>query len=50
MAKAKTQHTINLGDIAKDIITGVTGTVIASTKYLTNCERLTIQPMGLKDG
>lgn len=41
---------INLGDIAKDAITGFKGTVIARTEYLYNCDRLTLQPKGLKDG
>lgn len=41
---------INLGDIAKDTITGFEGVVIGDTKWLHGCRRLTIQPRELKDG
>lgn len=41
---------IELGDVAKDKITGFTGVVIGRTKWLHGCERLTIQPQELKDG
>ncbi len=43
-------RTIHLGDIAKDTITGFEGTVIAVTYWINNCDRLTIQPKGVKDG
>lgn len=42
--------TIKLGDIAKDTITGFEGTVIARTRYMNNCDRLILQPKGVKDG
>lgn len=42
--------TVNLGDVARDTITGFTGVVIAETKWLHGCRRLTIQPQELKDG
>ncbi len=42
---------IALGDIAKDDLTGFEGVVIGRTHWLTNCDRLTLQPRGLdKDG
>lgn len=39
-----------LGDIAKDTITGFQGVVIGITKWLHGCRRITIQPQSLKDG
>ncbi len=39
---------IELGDTAKDSITGFEGVVIARTEWLTNCVRMTLQPKGLK--
>lgn len=41
---------IRLGDEAKDTITGFTGVVVAETKWLHGCVRLTLQPRELKDG
>ena len=41
---------INLGDIAKDTITGFKGKVIAKTEWLNGCKRITIQSTKLKDG
>lgn len=42
---------INVGDSAKDTITGFTGVVVARTEWLNGCARLTIQPSQLdKDG
>jgi len=41
---------IELGDVAKDTLTGFTGTVIARTRWLSNCDRLTVQPKEIKDG
>lgn len=41
---------INLGDVARDKITGFQGIVVARTKWLRNCDRLTIQPRELHDG
>lgn len=41
---------IDLGDVARDMITGFTGVVIATTKWLHGCERMTLQPRELKDG
>lgn len=40
----------NLGDRAKDTITGCTGIVVAKTYWLNGCVRITIQPETLKDG
>ena len=42
---------INLGDRAKDKVTGFSGIVIAKTTWLHGCERITIQPEKLdKEG
>lgn len=41
---------INLGDEAKDTITGFTGIVIAITEWLNGCQRLSIQPKELREG
>lgn len=41
---------INLGDVAKDTITGFAGVVIAKTEWLNGCVRLTLQSKEMKDG
>lgn len=42
---------IDLGDVARDDITGFQGVVICVSKWLHGCERLTLQPEGLdKEG
>lgn len=41
---------IELGDVAKDTITGFEGVVVARTQWLIGCDRLTLQPQKLKDG
>jgi len=41
---------IELGDVARDMITGFEGVVVADTKWLHGCRRLTLQPQHLKDG
>jgi hypothetical protein len=41
---------IELGDVARDTITGFTGVVYADTKFLHGCRRLSLQPQELKDG
>ena len=42
---------MELGDKVKDKITGFEGIAVARTKWLTGCERITIEPMGLgEDG
>jgi hypothetical protein len=41
---------VRLGDIAKDKITGFTGTVIGISRYINNCPRIHIQPHGLHEG
>ena len=41
---------IPLGSTVEDEITGVTGLVVARTKWLYGCIRITIQPAELKDG
>jgi hypothetical protein len=40
---------IELGDEAQDIITGLTGIVIAQAKYLWGCDRFYIQPQKLEN-
>ena len=39
-----------LGDVVKDIITGLEGVVMVRAEYLTNCTHIGIQPFSLKDG
>lgn len=46
----KRKHPIGLGDIAIDTLTGFKGVVVAITKWLHGCERITIQPQTLHDG
>lgn len=41
---------INLGDTARDVITGFAGVVICEANWLHGCRRLTLQPRELKDG
>jgi hypothetical protein len=46
-----TNERVDLGDIAKDAISGFKGTVVAETQWLFGCRRLTLQPEGTtKDG
>jgi hypothetical protein len=40
----------NLGDSAKDIVTGFTGICIARFEWLNGCVRYDLQPAKLKDG
>lgn len=40
---------INLGDLAKDRITGFTGIVTGKASYLTGCDRCGLAPQKLKD-
>lgn len=42
--------TIELGDIAKDKITGFSGVVTCITTWLNGCIRMNLQPETLKDG
>jgi len=41
---------VNLGDKARDKITGFAGIVVAITDWLNGCRRVTIQPQELRDG
>lgn len=41
---------IDLGDIAKDTITGYQGTVVARTEWLNGCWRITLQAGLDKEG
>lgn len=41
---------INLGDKARDSVSGFEGTVIARTEWLYGCVRYALQPNKLKDG
>ncbi len=38
---------ILLGDIARDVITGFEGVVVADSEYIYNCKRLSLQPQKL---
>lgn len=46
----KNDKTIELGDVAKDTLTGFKGIVVGVTKWLHGCRRIVIQPQELKDG
>lgn len=39
---------IELGDLARDRITGFEGVVVAATKWLENCDRIMLQPQKIK--
>lgn len=42
---------IQLGDVAKDTISGFSGVVVAATEWLHGCRRIALQPQKLnKDG
>lgn len=41
---------IELGDLAKDTITGLEGVVIGETQWLFGCRRLVLQPREVKEG
>lgn len=41
---------INLGDVARDRLTGLEGVVVARTVWLNNCDRIVIQPEGVFEG
>ena len=41
---------INLGDVVRHKYSGVKGTAVSRTTYLSGCDRITIQPMVKKDG
>ena len=42
--------TINLGDKARDTVSGFEGIAIGRTTWLHGCVRVTLQPQGLHDG
>jgi hypothetical protein len=47
----ESKDNIDMGDMAKDELTGFEGVVIGRTHWLTNCDRITLQPRSLdKDG
>ena len=42
---------VNLGDKARDTVSGFSGVCVARTEWLNGCWRMTLQPQGLdKDG
>ena len=41
---------IELGDVARDRLTGLEGVVVATTEWLYGCRRVTLQPQTLKEG
>lgn len=46
----KMVHKFELGQKARDIITGLEGIITSRTEYLTGCIHCGIQPQSLKDG
>lgn len=47
----KRSEEIELGDVAKDDVTGFQGVVVSVTRWLHGCDRINIQPQSLdKDG
>lgn len=42
-----TEEKIELGDIAKDTVTNFKGVVVAETRWLHGCRRLSLQPRGV---
>lgn len=43
-----TMNKIELGDLVKDKITGFKGVAIGRTTWLFGCDRISVQPQGLK--
>ncbi|QDV22877.1 hypothetical protein [Aureliella helgolandensis] len=50
MAAFERDDTLKLGDKAKDLISGFSGTIVAITEWLNGCRRITIQPSALHEG
>ena len=48
--KALEGVSVELGDLARDIVTGYEGIVIAVTNWLNQCRRITLQAQKLHDG
>lgn len=46
----KSETDMNLGDLAKDTITGFAGVVVCMSYWLNGCVRVVLQPKELKDG
>jgi hypothetical protein len=46
----KNRQGIELGDTAKDVVTGFEGVVVARSEWLNGRVRLSIQPRALRDG
>lgn len=44
------EKSIELGDLVKDRITGLSGIVTGKHSWLYGCERVTVQPREAKDG
>jgi len=44
------KNSVELGDLAKDTVTGFSGTVVAITTWLHGCSRIILQPKVGKDG
>ena len=47
--KVAVDKDIDLGDEVKDQVTGFKGVVVAITRWITGCRRVTVQPQTLKD-
>lgn len=41
---------LELGDVAKDVVTGFKGVIVSDCIWLNNCRRLELQPQKLQDG
>lgn len=41
---------VDLGDVVRDVITGLSGVAIARTEWMNGCSRVYVQPKELKDG
>ena len=48
--KKEPEFKFNLGDKAKDTITGFVGIVTCRSQWLNNCNTYSVQPTELKDG
>jgi hypothetical protein len=50
LTKRSQSMRIELGMTVRDVITGLTGVAVCRSTYLTGCDRISIQPLEIKDG
>jgi len=50
ISRKEPEFKFNLGDVAKDKITGFEGVIIGRHQWLNNCNTYSIKPRTLKDG